>query len=220
MRWLTLEAKVCDQLGELGLKIGGMKDTNGMYAANSGLLVAHDIVEHVNGLAAIGTIGDELMALGGAWRCRGQWGDIVRGTVGSTLSPEQHIAGDIPELYHLYRSGVPLREEVPNLINEDKEDRELFERILETAKPMVRGNWDDDWDHKSWVEFSEAAVPLMMKGAIKFTKRWEDDLIGNSQFWAIHYEVQAVLDTELVQEGQVWRLGYGNGQAKITGRVL
>jgi hypothetical protein len=220
MRWLTLGVEQCDSTGELGFKIRGMKSTNGMFVGSSGLVVAHDIVEHVNGLEAIGTIGDELMALGGIWRCRGQWGDIVRGTVGTTLSPEQHVAGELPELYHLYRSGVPLREEIPVIKNEDEEDRELFERIVETAKPMVRGNWDDDWDHKSWVAFCEAAVPLMMKGAIKFTNRWEDDLMGNSQFWSIHYEVQTVIDNVELHEGQIWKLGYGQGQAKITGRVL
>lgn len=222
MKWLTLRVSTDLDMGDQGFEIEGMHQFHDKFVGSTGIIVAHDIVEHVNGLGAIGTIGDELMALGGIWRCRGRWGDIARGTVGSALSGEQYVAGEIPMLYHRFREGTPIRRKIPTfsafqpgMTGAIAEDLAVFEGILETAKPMVRGNWDDDWDYHSWTEFCEKAVPLMQAGAIKFTKRWGDDLIGNSQFWAIHDEVEAVIQDHKLFDGQIWTLGYGKGQAKM-----
>ena len=66
MRYVRLQVAEDQLSGELGLKIKGMRATEGM-AMGSGLLVAHDLLEHQNGLRAIGSVGDELEALGGIW---------------------------------------------------------------------------------------------------------------------------------------------------------
>lgn len=43
----------------------------------NGRLLAHDVVEHVNGYRNIGTVEDELQALGASWYTRGRWGDDI-----------------------------------------------------------------------------------------------------------------------------------------------
>lgn len=57
-------------------------DRGGINVATSGKLVAHDLLEHPN-IAIIGSIGDELEALGGVLYMRGQFGDISRTVAGS-----------------------------------------------------------------------------------------------------------------------------------------
>lgn len=60
-----------------GFQIIGHPVEDYSYSENDHILsprmVAHDIVEHVNGWQNIGTVEDELEALGTAWYTRGQW---------------------------------------------------------------------------------------------------------------------------------------------------
>lgn len=58
----------------MGLAIDGMKSF--LDPATDGGILAHDLLEHQNGVEAIGTVHDELMALGAYWYVRGQHGQI------------------------------------------------------------------------------------------------------------------------------------------------
>jgi hypothetical protein len=93
---VTLVVREDPVIGELGIMC---KDVPVMHdepmIALEGILIAHDILEHVNGLAEIGTIKDELEALGGIWYIRGQHADISRGVMGSMYSPIQHLQSDV-----------------------------------------------------------------------------------------------------------------------------
>jgi len=78
MRHLILNARNCPTTGELGLIPRGITMGEGYVAATEGELIAHDILEHQNGLSAIGSVDDELEALGGLYFVRGWSGQLRR----------------------------------------------------------------------------------------------------------------------------------------------
>jgi len=61
------------EYGVWGLKIIGTSEK--YIVANSGTLIAHDVIEH-KAIEEIGGIADELMALGASWITRGQYSDF------------------------------------------------------------------------------------------------------------------------------------------------
>lgn len=213
---MTLEE--CLETGELGFYVHGTPRTHGMFTGTSGVLVAHDLIEHVNGLGMIGSVGDELMALGAIWKVRGQWGDVVRGEVGSALSSEQHIAGEIPELYGHFHRGVPMRMEAPPTEGE-KFLYEVWDAIADEAIKMVRGDWttDDEYSFETWEEFLSLGRHLFVAGGVKLEEIWGTNaLAANSQFWSIHDEVEGHLQEGFYVEGQEFHLCYGEGDACIV----
>lgn len=80
-----------------GLKIVGVPDVDGMAVERTdGVLIAHDLLEHQNGLSEIGTVWDELEALGGIWQVRGRTGDMF---VRNIHTPQVNIASDITRMF-------------------------------------------------------------------------------------------------------------------------
>jgi len=97
--------------GELGLIVDGLKQlSNEFMATTEGLIIAHDLIEHQNGIKAIGSIDDELEALGACWWIRGQWGLLREG---SYNSPEEGLARDVGHLGEIFCRGVEFRTYVP-----------------------------------------------------------------------------------------------------------
>src|ERR1041385_6254253 len=64
MRSIRLVAMSDDYDDTPGLVVKGTQPYEGMMADREGTLVAHDILEHQNGYKAIGSVWDELEALG------------------------------------------------------------------------------------------------------------------------------------------------------------
>jgi hypothetical protein len=118
------------ELGGYGLLIDGMHGDD-INPAQSGLLVAHDLLEHVNGTAHIGTIDDELEALGGIWFVRGQHADLTRDGSGSMYTPEENIASDIVRMFRDFWNGAYVDTTAPRTKPCDAD--EAFRTILRHA---------------------------------------------------------------------------------------
>lgn len=82
--------------GEMGLSFG--LDIDYPSVATEGLLVAHDLIEHVNGLDRIGTIADELQALSGVWLTRASHGTLRRDNIGSAVAPDDNVWADVQNM--------------------------------------------------------------------------------------------------------------------------
>lgn len=89
--------------GEYGFTFGLQLDYP--TVATDGILVAHDIVEHVNGLDNIGTIADELQALSGVWLTRASNGDLRRDGIGSMVAPDDSVWADVLNMGGMVHSG-------------------------------------------------------------------------------------------------------------------
>lgn len=85
-----------DQIGRVLKELHRFEDSP--FIDINGIGIAHDIVEHVNGVSNIGSIEDELQALAGIWLTRGQFDDMMRPNE-SIYHPSYHIASEMLNLY-------------------------------------------------------------------------------------------------------------------------
>lgn len=100
---IILDTITCGMTGEIGLApVGANIGLEDYMADTDGVLLAHDLLEHVNGPEHIGGIGDELEALGAIWFGRGQCGDLNRDGRGSMYSPQENIGSDVARMAHEY----------------------------------------------------------------------------------------------------------------------
>ncbi len=208
MKKLTLRSEVDEETGVLGLLIDGVR-SRGMFVASEGLLIAHDIIEHQNGLAAIGPIDDEFQALGGIWFVRGQLFDLRRDGMGSAHTPHEHVAADVARMYRDYCFGEPLDTAVPRTTATDLD--EDFADILRIARHECLAEVDAQ-DRKPLEPYLRAALAHMRIGYRKAVRRFRGR-DANAQFWAIAEAVDRA--TKQVEfEGQRFHLAYGDGTAR------
>ena len=210
MRYVRLQVAEDQLSGELGLKIKGMRATEGM-AMGSGLLVAHDLLEHQNGLRGIGSVGDELEALGGIWHVRGQWGELQRDGY-SIHTPEQALGRDIMNLAMVHNRGIPMRVEIKNTHGHDWDD--AFDEMIQVGVRLFINEMkdrDEKIDYRRLDQFKQEAKHLLRTGFRKSQNRHGDGTRVNTQFWNIAEVVDQHAHTEW--EGMEYVLSYGNGRA-------
>lgn len=223
MRYVRLVA-MCDEYDTTpGLVLKGTRPYDGMMADRNGLMVAHDLLEHQNGVAAIGTVADELEALGGVWHTRGRWGDLMQ-SGGSSYSPDANVASDITRMFGEWLGeNEPVRRAPgsrPHYYDDD------FREIVQIARrdipreytDMGRGEPDEDengWGpdlHAAFETYLEMALHRLRVGFRKAERRFGRNgrFYSNSLFRAVK---DACASMKPDYEGQEFILAYGNGQA-------
>lgn len=202
--------------GEIGLGLMDMPRDETTNAATSGVLLAHDLLEHVNGPERIGTIDDELEALGALWYVRGQHNDLSRDSYGSFYSVEENIARDVVRMFrdHWYGASVDLRKRYTRPCEADH----AIDGVLEFAERSYRAEIDTDDVpladvRKAWRAYKAAVRHRMRTGYRKAYRRWERHgrHAANSMFWRVADAVQPYTRAEF--EGQQFKLTYGDGRA-------
>lgn len=218
MRHVTIIVRKDWNTGELGFLVKGMQVFNGAFSSVQGDLIAHDLLEHQNGISRIGSIDDELEALGGLWYVRGQFG-VIR--PGSYHSAEHNISADLINLGQYYCGGVEMRTPVPVTRRTDETD--VFEYISDEGARMLRDEMECTEEeypqHGKQAEFMSQVIPYMRRGYSKAKRRFGDGYKANSQFWAIARAVDRCVD-EIYTEGQEFILSYGKGEATMHERVM
>lgn len=210
-RFVILEAFRDQSTGELGLGLLDLKRNGNNNSASEGLLIAHDLIEHVNGIEQIGGIDDELEALGGIWWVRGQWGDLRRDGRGSMHSVHENIAADITRMFRDFFYGEHVDTTPPRTIACEADDD--FKLIVEAA---VREMYDEinDEDEAEVVrkaaEYTRVCLPRMRIGYRKARARFKGHRppMANSLFWEITEAVDPYCK-HVEFEGQQFRLVYG-----------
>lgn len=210
MIYRTLTAKEDWELGELGLMLDGVKQMNYPSVAMEGRLIAHDILEHQNGLHNIGSIGDELEALGGVWFIRGQYGDMIRDHP-NINSSEQHLASDVMNMAMLFANDIGLNFPVPRTYCHYQDD--AFEGIIQLGRKDYRSEWQcsNEDNPPAISEYFDACLHYMRNGHRKAERRFGNGMWANNLFWNIAEAVDPYAKhTEY--EGQRFRLGYDSNQ--------
>lgn len=195
----TLTARTDDH-GLLGFVYDGVDIPEGeLFAATMGNLLAHDLLEHVNGLDSIGTVADELQALGAVWYIRGQ---------NHQISKRQHhssteiLADDIMD-QHRYEEYLGFGEAVPYDIQID--DRDLIAELLSLAKKSIRAKrQSDEYDPAQVRAFLSDAKYFIQQGINKAEDLFPCDCAALSLF----YEISDAFDKhpEPDYEGQQFEL--------------
>jgi hypothetical protein len=211
MKTVKLIVREDRETGELGIMVEGTPVINYPMVALEGMLVAHDLLEHVNGVESIGSIGDELEALGGVWYIRGQHYDIRRGTP-SIYTPHESLAADLINMGRMYiEGGVSLRVPVPN--NKAGDQEIDFQDIVALARKDLYSECEDyiaQYGMSNYLdkrnEYLDAALKLMRQGFRKARKKY-DDVAANSLFWEIAEAMGKIINI-IAWEGQEFILQY------------
>jgi hypothetical protein len=219
MHVVTLEAFRDESTGELGLGIVGMPRDETTNAAGEGLLIAHDLIEHVNGAERIGSIDDELEALGAIWYVRGQHGELNRTGAGSRYSIEKNIASDVVRMFRDHLLGSQWVDYANLNRTRPCDADEALLCVLEHAERDYIGEFNDDAEERrqardAWPKYRRLALHRMRTGYRKARRKWEPRgrYAANSQFWAIAEAVDKHAKHVEI-EGQRYTLRWGYGEA-------
>lgn len=135
MRYLRIQSITDDVTGELGFNIKGNNLSNdGQYfVSGDGLLIAHDIIEHQQGIDKIGvTLEDEIIAFGGIIYTRGMTGNL-----GSPmLRPEESLGIELADFFRYYNDIKITTKHYPK--KWDYEELCEFDFIFDTVNKMKK----------------------------------------------------------------------------------
>lgn len=201
MRHINLETWT-DTNGTLGLIIAGMPKTDEIYADHTGRLIAHDLLEHQNGVSQIGCPRDELQALGGVWNVRGRWGHDIGGRL---YTPAQALATDVLQVAIDAYSWEPHQ-----LTTRPHDYDDDFREILDHARPMIIAELPDF----PVTAYLEEALHHLRTGFRKAERRYRRHRFeGLNLFTAVQRAIEP--HAKHIQfEGQRFRLSYGDGEAR------
>lgn len=210
MKSVRLVAVSDEYDSSLGLMIKGTPDFEGFMADRTGDTIPHDILEHQNGLAAMGPVWDELEALGGIWQVRGRHGDLMNG---SHHSPAVNIAADISRMYREWdgRNGPHSMATRPHLYDDDFAETIALARrdIVKEARYEREG-----FGAANLRAYLDLALHRMRTGFRKAERRFGDGWCGHNTFYEMKQCV-AKAALWIDYEGQELILSYGNCTAKI-----
>lgn len=207
MRSVRLVAVSDEYDTDPGLIIKGTPQVEGMAADRDGILLAHDLLEHVNGVKNIGQVWDELEALGALWFVRGRHGDLMTRS-GSMYSPAQNVASDVTRMFLDDPECGYMR--TPRTYRHDYD--EDFREIIAHARHGIRQESDGPVNAQEVSRYLQAALAHMRIGFRKATKRYGWGYKAHSLFGAVRDAVKAARPEF---EGQEFILRYGNGEATI-----
>lgn len=201
MRRVMLEVFEDDNTGELGFGLLDMPRHEQTNAATEGALVAHDLIEHVNGPALIGTIDDELEALGAIWYVRGQHNEMFRAATRSNYTVYENIGSDIARMFRDYIEGGQHVDYSPIRARRTRADDALL-NIVAAGTKMWRGEFgtfDSDESESEIAQqfpgFADIAFKRMQIGCAKARSKWErhGPYAACETFYAIADAVNPVL---------------------------
>lgn len=216
----TLVYEQDEEYGGLGFRIEGSKKIAGAYnMATEGLLIAHDILEHSK-IEDIGTIGDELKALGGVWFVRGQLSDMRRDGIGSMYTPHQNVASDVVNMgrsivlgHTKYYAKVPRVQPNKCIVIND-----LLDIIAEARKDLPGELEVEEYTKAALDKYLDDTLKFMVYGYNKAKERYRR--IGgryraNKLFWDITEEVDTALK-QAEYEGQRFKLKINYSKCEAT----
>ena len=200
------------EFGGLGLKfVEPRKLCNGRFTIQSGLVLAHDIIEHQQGTHKIGTIGDEMIALGGTCYARAQWGSISA----------QDISADILNMSELFfAQKIPFKQKLVKSRNSDPTG--FIDEVIETVKEEwnPHHHYTDDscseLNQESIDTFLEACRTYMLHGAKLADRRFGSRMLAYDIFQDIETKTHDIINGCLEGEGQEFILFYDfNGNVRL-----
>lgn len=220
MRHIRLVATSDEYDTELGFKLKGCADFEDFMACRNGELTAHDILEHQNGIAHMGTVWDELEALGGIWQVRGRHGDMAQERP-NMHSPTVNVASDVTRMFSEFSADPDFGPGWQSVGTRAHLYDDAFREIIAIARHDIprefrdMGNGSPDEDENGWSpelhalfeDYLILALHRMRAGFRKAEKRFGDRFVGHSLFCDIRDAVKRAVK-HIDYEGQEFRLSY------------
>lgn len=212
----TLVTREDDATGEIGWCLEKLAHIHDMPSvAIDPYLIAHDIIEHVNGIEEIGGIGEELQAMGGIWNTRGQHCDINRNNTFNN-DPVVAVSSDITELGRRFLSGEDMGCFVPEYVDCGYEDD--IDMIWEKSKDEIIDEMsynDEEIDEDMLKEYESAFRSLFSLGVRKHEKMYGDRWVANNLFYYIVDEIGDKLTTTEDYEEIVVSIDYDEEEVSV-----
>lgn len=205
--------------GETGLVTAGMNIQEDMFmTAMEGRLIAHDILEHVNGVEKIGSCADELEAIGSIWFIRGQYGQIKGKNKYSNRSPNEILGDDLSQICLDYlereftKSGVKIEKIHTKTHYYDADFEDIISRGCERALNEIEYFHDTPEETKEkqelTKEFFDSALGYLRTGYRKAERKYKGkDVLG--LFWTITETLDKFLSGNEIFDGMEFTLHYG-----------
>jgi hypothetical protein len=207
----TLVARRCDETAHIGLVVRGTPTIDGMImVANSGLSIAHDLLEHLHGVERIGEVGDELEALGATLWLRGH--DLRPGEP-QYYSVEHSLASDVALMAYdnilARRAPAPERTRSQRVPEWDTSVEEILLRAAESFRDEVRDFPAEDRPRPGfWAAYAAEARRRIHRGIRLARKRYPSQAQAYNLFVSIMQAVEPYA-RHCEYEGQEFRLRYG-----------
>lgn len=197
-----------------GLILDRVPRRQGMImVATAPLLIAHDLIEHPNGLHSIGDIPDELQAMGGIWFVRGWRGHVsVEGSYNAYRAAES-IAHEVSRMFYeggydqLHPCDVTVPVTQPCEIDTSIEETNEYAREQILAEGRYRGH-PHETNISRYLLLSRA---MMRRGYRATARRFGSSTTALNQLEAIMAAVAPAMRDPI--EGQQFLLRYGEGRA-------
>lgn len=189
--------------GELSLFIEGINITDSMGGEQGdGIILAHDLMEHLNGPEEVGqSVWDELQALGACWWIRGQWGQL-RPNSYSSYSIEENLASDVVNLAR-YVSIDTIKDKVRK--SYPCEDDHFIDGIFQFATLEALLYEDVEFSKKDFKLYQRYVKQHIRTGYRKAVKKYPDSLYARDVFFEVAEKVSDVV-SNLNFEGQQFKL--------------
>ncbi len=219
-----LTAVLDNTTGEVGFKAEGVPTIDSPMVALEGNLIAHDILEHLNGLESIGTISDELLALGGVWFVRGQHADITRKP--TIHSPLEHLSAELVDMGVIYcrNESIKVTRGSARIDEEMCGDYDIAETALELidlVEPQIKKELMGEYCKERLAHYLDCAFHLMCQGYEKAEERFKGcEVYANSMFWKIAEAFDNALEYCDVMEGAQIKLEWCFQSGEVTARAL
>lgn len=215
MRYLRIRVIQDEMIGELGFNLisNGMPNNGSEFVVGQGLIIAHDIIEHQQGLKKIGTLEDELIALGGIVYARGVTGELSNGFT----TAEETIAHDICRMfkYSLNNPKFTGHKYYPERLREEYEYDIIRDSIQKSRKILTLDEHDEYYSKGMSIEIQKYLCwtkHLMLHGVYLAERRFGNEHVALHAFKNIQKEVDRFTPE---YEGQEFILGYTFNQAKM-----
>lgn len=188
--------------------------------AGDGGLLAHDLLEHCNGIEAIGSVHDELMALGGYWYVRGQHDQVSEQYF--TSDPKDPLAREVARQVGLTTRAshrgfssyaerkLPELRLVPN--DEVREAPGENDAALREILALADGHTFGFTAY--FKERSDDILHYMRKGYRLTAERFPDAKLANKLYWAIRDAAHGACVG--ARKGVSYELHYGDGKAELV----
>lgn len=211
MRAIRLIAATDEYDRSPGLIVKGVPPSDGMAAERgNGVLIAHDVIEHMNGLRNIGTVWDELEAFGAIWHVRGRWGDLMNGS--TYYSPTVDMGSEIGRFFEPWLTEPP-GPPMPNGYASDQD--EDFDAILTIARSTVLGEAPhNDLPLDRLPAFLAEAKARLRLGYRKANRKYGNRFRGNNYFLQVR-DAAAKAVKMVDYEGQEFVLRYCEYDATV-----
>lgn len=202
-----LVARTDAQTGELGWMFKKIPVNDDLFMSSvDPVLLAHDLLEHVNGLEAIGSIDDEFQALGGTYYVRGFMGELRRDGAGSAHTFEQNIASDIIRMFRELTIADFTFFDERQLEGLECEIDDEIDEVLQHARESIQDEFNDEEEFLEFLEESpfdsveeylRQAKLYMTMGFLKAEARYgHDRWAANNLFWNMHDAIRGEPDYE------------------------